>query len=87
MRLTDVHSAGEIKNWVPNRYFPPHQLKRLDRFAQFAGGFSGISVARRWAPIFIRQPSDSGVPKSWNALGGMANAEIQHDLSYPVLRI
>jgi hypothetical protein len=36
--IFNVHSAGEIKDWVPERYFPPHRLKRLDRYAQFAVG-------------------------------------------------
>src|SRR6202008_3636901 len=27
--------AAEIHNWEPGRYFPPHRLKRLDRYAQF----------------------------------------------------
>jgi len=31
-----AHCAGEIRDWVPEDHFPPHRLKRLDRYAQFA---------------------------------------------------
>jgi 3-oxoacyl-[acyl-carrier-protein] synthase II len=29
-------SASEVLDWKPEEYFPPHRLKRLDRYAQFA---------------------------------------------------
>ena len=29
-------AAGEIRDWIPEDHFPPHRLKRLDRYAQFA---------------------------------------------------
>src|ERR1043165_7628243 len=32
----NAHCAGEIPDWTPENYFPPHRLKRLDRYAQFA---------------------------------------------------
>src|SRR5664279_3670188 len=31
-----AHCAGEIRDWIPEDHFPPHRLKRLDRYAQFA---------------------------------------------------
>src|SRR5437773_6754295 len=31
-----VRCAGEIRDWDPEAFFPPHRLKRLDRYAQFA---------------------------------------------------
>ena len=32
----NAHHAGEVRDWDPRAYFPPHWLKRLDRYAQFA---------------------------------------------------
>ena len=28
--------GGEIRDWNPSAFFPPHRLKRLDRFSQFS---------------------------------------------------
>ena len=28
--------AGEVRDFDPGTFFPPHRLKRLDRYAQFA---------------------------------------------------
>jgi 3-oxoacyl-[acyl-carrier-protein] synthase II len=32
----NAHCGGEIPDWRPEKFFPPHRLKRLDRYAQFA---------------------------------------------------
>src|SRR5260370_20182194 len=32
----NAHCAGEITDWQSEQFFPPHRLKRLDRYAQFA---------------------------------------------------
>src|SRR5271168_467745 len=32
----DAKCAGEINDFVPSDHFPPHKLKRIDRYAQFA---------------------------------------------------
>src|SRR5947207_1196530 len=31
-----ARNAGEIADWTAEDFFPPHRLKRLDRYAQFA---------------------------------------------------
>src|ERR671916_877418 len=31
-----AHCAGEVRDWIPEDHFPPHRLKRLDRYAQFS---------------------------------------------------
>ncbi len=31
-----AHCGGEIADWNPEEFFPPHRLKRLDRYAQFS---------------------------------------------------
>ena len=32
----DAQNAGEINDFQPSDFFPPHKLKRLDRYAQFS---------------------------------------------------
>ena len=32
----DSRIAGEVKNFVPENYMPPKQVRRMDRFTQFA---------------------------------------------------
>ena len=34
--IFNAHCAAEIPDWKPEDSFPPHRLKRLDRYAQFA---------------------------------------------------
>src|SRR5437762_13929294 len=31
-----VRVAGQINDWDAEEFFPPHRLKRLDRYAQFS---------------------------------------------------
>src|SRR5438270_12279964 len=31
-----VRVGGQIKDWDPEEFFPPHRMKRLDRYAQFS---------------------------------------------------
>src|SRR3981081_397417 len=39
-----AHCAGEIRDWIPENHFPPHRLKRLDRYAQFAVGSARMAL-------------------------------------------
>src|SRR5438067_11137001 len=48
----NAHCGGEIRDWIPEDYFPPHRLRRLDRYAQFA-----VASARM-------APDDAGIPSS-----------------------
>src|SRR5947199_315778 len=34
--MFNAHCGGEISDWSPGELFPPHRLKRLDRYAQFS---------------------------------------------------
>jgi 3-oxoacyl-[acyl-carrier-protein] synthase II len=74
----DVHSAGEIKDWVPERYFPPHRLKRLDRYAQFAVGSAALALQDAGLHYSSDNPQTRAGVSFGTALGGVANAEIQH---------
>jgi 3-oxoacyl-[acyl-carrier-protein] synthase II len=76
----DFHArcGGEIRDWDPTRFFPPHRLKRLDRYAQFAVASALLALED------ARFPWSRGAPQSrvgvsfGTALGGIANAEREH---------
>ncbi len=73
-------SAAEIPDWDPANYFAPHRLKRLDRYAQFAVASALLALEDAgiaWSPKNPRY--DIGVSFG-TALGGVANAEYQHQL-------
>lgn len=71
------HSA-EVREWDPRAFFPPHRLKRLDRYAQFAVASAILALEDAgidWSPK--RPQSRTGVSFG-TALGGIANAEKEH---------
>ncbi len=74
----NAHCAAEIRDWIPEDYFPPHRLKRLDRYAQFA--VSSAKLALDDAGLkYSREEPQSRVGVSFGtALGGVSNAEYQH---------
>ena len=43
--IFNAHCAAEIPDWAPEEFFPPHRLKRLDRYAQFAVGSAKLALA------------------------------------------
>ncbi len=73
-----AHCGGEIAEWVPEDHFPPHRLKRLDRYAQFAVASAKMALddaKLRWS----REEPQHRIGVSFGtALGGIANAEDQH---------
>ncbi|MEP6822686.1 MAG: beta-ketoacyl-[acyl-carrier-protein] synthase family protein [Chthoniobacterales bacterium] len=73
-----AHCGGEIRDWVPENHFPPHRLKRLDRYAQFAVASSQMALADAKLPWSREQPQDRVGVSYGTALGGIANAEAQH---------
>lgn len=71
-------NAGEVRDYDPKTWFPPHKLKRIDRYAQFA--LVVAQQALQDAGLFVDPPQPlprSGVSFG-TALGGIANAELQH---------
>ena len=73
-----AHCAGEIRDWVPENHFPPHRLKRLDRYAQFAVASAKMALDDARLP-YSREAPQARVGVSFGtALGGIANAEAQH---------
>jgi len=74
----NAHCAGEIPNWMPEDYFPPHRLKRLDRYAQFAVASAKMALDDAGIPYSKEKPQDRVGVSFGTALGGIANAEYQH---------
>jgi len=75
-----AHCGGEIRDWDPTRFFPPHRLKRLDRYAQFSVASSLLALEDAGLPWSREQPTLRTGVSFGTALGGIANAEHEHQL-------
>ena len=74
----NAHCAGEIVDWIPEDHFPPHRLKRLDRYAQFAVASARMALEDAGLPYSREEPQHRVGVSFGTALGGIANAEYQH---------
>jgi 3-oxoacyl-[acyl-carrier-protein] synthase II len=74
----NAHCGGEIPGWIPEDYFPPHRLKRLDRYAQFAVASAKMALDDARLPYSPETPQHRVGVSFGTALGGIANAEYQH---------
>src|SRR5881398_109070 len=76
--MFNAHCGGEIREWNPEEFFPPHRLKRLDRYAQFA--VASAKLALDDASLkYSRDKPQSRIGVSFGtALGGVCQAEDQH---------
>lgn len=74
----NAHCAGEIPDWTPEEYFPPHRLKRLDRYAQFSVASAKMALDDAGLPYSKERPQHRVGVSFGTALGGIANAEYQH---------
>ena len=73
-----AHCAGEINDWDPAQFFPPHRLKRLDRYAQFAVASTLLALEDARLPWAREQPNERIGVSFGTALGGVSNAEVEH---------
>ena len=74
----NAHCAGTISDWKPEEFFPPHRLKRLDRYAQFAVASAKLALDDAGI-VYSREHPQHRIGVSFGtALGGVANAEDQH---------
>jgi len=74
----DAKCAGEINDFNPADHFPPHKLKRIDRFAQFSLVLSQQALDDAGLKLSPEHPrTDVGVSFG-TALGGITTAEINH---------
>jgi 3-oxoacyl-[acyl-carrier-protein] synthase II len=72
-------SAGAISGWAPETIFPPHRLKRLDRYAQFSVASVKLALEDSGLNFSASTPNDRVGVSFGTALGGVANAEDQHE--------
>jgi 3-oxoacyl-[acyl-carrier-protein] synthase II len=74
----NAHCGGEIRDWNPDQFFPPHRLKRLDRYAQFSVASAKIALDDANLPYSREQPQPRVGVSFGTALGGVCQAEDQH---------
>ena len=74
----NAHCAGTIPDWNPEQFFPPHRLKRLDRYAQFAVASAKLALDDAGIEYSREHPQHRIGVSFGTALGGVANAEDQH---------
>jgi 3-oxoacyl-[acyl-carrier-protein] synthase II len=73
-----AHCGGEIRDWDPTTFFPPHRLKRLDRYAQFSVASALLALEDAGFAWSRDQPTARVGVSFGTALGGIANAETEH---------
>ncbi len=74
----NAHCGGEISDWAPEEFFPPHRLKRLDRYAQFAVASAKMALDDAGLDYSREHPQDRIGVSFGTALGGVCQAEDQH---------
>ena len=74
----NAHCAGEIVDWIPEEHFPPHRLKRLDRYAQFAVASAKMALDDAGLSYSRETPQHRVGVSFGTALGGVSNAEENH---------
>src|SRR5947207_6994693 len=70
----NAHCAGQILEWVPGEHFPPHRLKRLYRYAQFAVASAKMALDDAGISYSRDTPQDRAGGRLGTALGGIPNA-------------
>jgi len=76
--IFNAHCAAEIPDWKPEKYFPPHRLKRLDRYAQFSVASAKLALDDAGIEWSRENPQHRIGVSFGTALGGIANAESEH---------
>jgi 3-oxoacyl-[acyl-carrier-protein] synthase II len=74
----NAHCGGEIRDWNPEEFFPPHRLKRLDRYAQFSVASAKMALDDAGIEYSRERPQDRTGVSFGTALGGVCQAEDQH---------
>ena len=76
--MFNAHCGGEIPGWEPEQFFPPHRLKRLDRYAQFAVASAKMALDDAGIQYSREHPQHRIGVSFGTALGGVCQAEDQH---------
>lgn len=75
----EAKCAGEINDFNPSEHFPPHKLKRIDRYAQFSLVLTQQALDDAGLNLSPENPRiDAGVSFG-TALGGITTAELTHE--------
>ena len=74
----NAQHAGEVRAFAPTDFFPPHRLKRLDRYAQFAVASARLALEDAGLACTPEEPQARVGVSFGTALGGIAGAEFQH---------
>ncbi len=74
----NAHHAGEVRDFNPAEFFPPHRLKRLDRYAQFSVASARLALEDAGLTYSPEDPQPRVGVSFGTALGGIAGAEFQH---------
>ena len=73
-----ARQAGEVRDWDAAQFFPPHRLKRLDRYAQFAVASALLALDDARLPWSREKPGIRRGVSFGTALGGISKAEAEH---------
>jgi 3-oxoacyl-[acyl-carrier-protein] synthase II len=73
-----AHHGGEVRDWDPTAFFPPHRLKRLDRYAQFSVASALLALDDAGLAWSKEQPQGRIGVSFGTALGGISGAESEH---------
>lgn len=73
-----VRVAGQINDWNPEEFFPPHRLKRLDRYAQFSVASAKLALDDAGLEYSHDKPNERIGVSFGTALGGVCKAEEQY---------
>src|SRR6058998_2596462 len=74
----NAHCGGEIPDWMPEVFFSPHRLKRLDRYAQFSVASAKLALDDAGIEYSKDKPQDRVGVSFGTALGGVCKAEEQY---------
>ena len=75
----DARSAGQVASFDPLNYFPAKMLRRLDRYAQFAVSSALLALEDSGLAYSPESPNPRWGVSFGTALGGICNAEKEHD--------
>ena len=75
----DTQVTAEINDFDPTAYFPPHKLKRIDRYAQFALVLTRQALEDAGLNYTQEEPRRNAGVSFGTALGGITTAELTHE--------
>jgi 3-oxoacyl-[acyl-carrier-protein] synthase II len=75
----EAHCTAEVNDYDPADYFPPHKLKRIDRYAQFALVLTRQAFEDAGLNYTPEEPRTNAGVSFGTALGGITTAELTHE--------